>query len=112
VSDRIESQLFRRDKHLCKGTKWTYTYAFFADMGGIHLTSPDFPDGFPIDAEQLHYLVLHKHVDFPDMALMSIAERNTLDTLSRYISAHILPAHHQTYFDTASSPSSKPSGSS
>jgi len=52
-------------------------------MGGIHLTSPDFPDGFPINAEQLYYLVLHKQVDFPDMTLMSIAERNTLDTLSR-----------------------------
>lgn len=76
-------KLFLKDKHLCNGTKWTYTYAFFTDMGGIHLTSPDFPDGFPINAEQLHYLVLHKHVDFPDMTLMSIAERNTLDTLSR-----------------------------
>lgn len=52
-------------------------------MGGIHIKSPDFPDGFPINAEQLHYLVMHEHVDFPDMTLMSVAERNTLDTLSR-----------------------------
>jgi len=66
-------------------------------MGGIHLTSPDFPGGFPINAEQLHYLVLHKHVDFPDMTLMSIAERNTLDTLSRWVMIKALvPYRHST----------------
>ncbi|CAI6339391.1 unnamed protein product [Periconia digitata] len=84
-SARRSVKLFAKDQSLSNGTKWTYAYAFFTDMGGIHLTSPDFTDGFPINAEQLHYLVLHKHVDFPDMALMSIAERNTLDTLSRII---------------------------
>lgn len=52
-------------------------------MGGIFLTSPDFPDGFPITGEQLHYLVKYDHVDFPDMGSMAIDERNTADTLSR-----------------------------
>lgn len=52
-------------------------------MGGIFLKSPDFPEGFPIDAEQLHYLVKHGFVEFPDMESMDIAERNTVDTLSR-----------------------------
>lgn len=78
-------KLFKRDKHLCKGTKWTYRYAFFVDMGGIFLTSPDFPDGFPITGEQLHYLVKYDHVDFPDMGSMAIDERNTADTLSRLL---------------------------
>ncbi|KAH8884940.1 hypothetical protein GQ53DRAFT_597647, partial [Thozetella sp. PMI_491] len=73
------------DKHLCNGTRWTHKYAFFADMGGIHLIPPDYPDGFPINAEQLHYLVLHKHVEFPDMRKMEIEERNSVDTLSRII---------------------------
>ncbi|KAK8169731.1 hypothetical protein IWX90DRAFT_485643 [Phyllosticta citrichinensis] len=54
-------------------------------MGGIHLVSPDFPEGFPINAEQFHYLVLHQHIDFPDMKQMAIEERNSLDTLSRAI---------------------------
>ncbi|KZL70876.1 tannase subunit [Colletotrichum tofieldiae] len=73
----------RRNQSLCGGKKWTYTQAFFVDMGGIFLKSPDFPDGFPIDAEQLYYLVKHGFVDFPDMESMDISERNTVDTLSR-----------------------------
>ena len=49
------------------------------------LTSPDYPDGFPIDANQLHYLLKHGHIDFPDMKEMNIHERNTSDKLSRLI---------------------------
>ncbi|KAK8247868.1 hypothetical protein HDK77DRAFT_211610 [Phyllosticta capitalensis] len=84
-SARRSVEMFRRDSHLCNGTRWTYTHGFFVDMGGIHLVSPDFPEGFPINAAQLHYLVSHKYVDFPDMEQMAIAERNSLDTLSRVI---------------------------
>lgn len=54
-------------------------------MGGIHLTSPDFPQGFPIDAQQLYYLVIHNHVDLPDMENMDISERNAADALSRWV---------------------------
>lgn len=32
-------------------------HAFFANMGGFILTSSDYPDGFPIDAEQLFFPV-------------------------------------------------------
>lgn len=79
-------QLFNEDKPLNLGFRWTYTYAFFVDMGGIHLTSPDFPQGFPINAQQLHYLIMHNHVDPPNMEAMDISERNSADTLSRYAS--------------------------
>jgi hypothetical protein len=54
-------------------------------MGGIHLTSPDFPEGFPINAQQLHYLILHGHIDIPNWKDMDISERNSADILSRYI---------------------------
>ncbi|KAI1088214.1 hypothetical protein F5B19DRAFT_486141 [Rostrohypoxylon terebratum] len=74
-------KLFEQDKYLRKGTKWTCRYAFFVDMGVIFLTSPDFPDGFPITGKQFHYLVNYGHVDFPDMGDMAIDERNTADTL-------------------------------
>ncbi|KAK5658114.1 hypothetical protein OQA88_2670 [Cercophora sp. LCS_1] len=71
----------------CSGRKWTLRHAFFADMGGMFLASPDFPDGFPINAEQLHWLVKHGHLDFPDMDNMNIGERSASDTLSRIIAA-------------------------
>ncbi|KAH8429471.1 uncharacterized protein LDX57_007133 [Aspergillus melleus] len=54
-------------------------------MGGIHLTSPDFPQGFPINAQQLHYLIVHGYIDPPDMEKMDVTERNSADTLSRVI---------------------------
>ncbi|KXH69263.1 hypothetical protein CSAL01_01741 [Colletotrichum salicis] len=78
-------QQFQKDSHLCGGQKWTYKQAFFVDMGGIFLKSPDFPERFPIDAEQLHYLVKHGFVDFSNIESMDIAERNTVDTFSRLI---------------------------
>lgn len=55
---------FRADKQLSQGLKWTYRHAFFVNMGGIFLASPDFPDGFPINAQEFHYLIKHNYVDF------------------------------------------------
>ncbi|KAK3386897.1 hypothetical protein B0H63DRAFT_141938 [Podospora didyma] len=84
-SARRSVKKFRTEKVPCNGATWTLTYAFFADMGGMLLTSPDFPDGFPVDANQLHYLLKHEHINFPDMKEMNIHERNTSDKLSRLI---------------------------
>ncbi|RAL17628.1 uncharacterized protein BO97DRAFT_381181 [Aspergillus homomorphus CBS 101889] len=84
-SARRSVKLFRTDERFSKDFKWTYKHAFFVDMGGIHLRSPDFPEGFPIDAQQLHYLISHRYVDIPDMEQMAIEERNSVDTLSRII---------------------------
>jgi len=82
-SARRSVKKFKEDKVPCNGAEWTIMHAFFTDMGGIYLTSPDYPDGFPINSEQLHWLVKHFHVDFPDMEQMNIKERNTSDMLSR-----------------------------
>ncbi|KAK0653058.1 hypothetical protein B0T16DRAFT_407361 [Cercophora newfieldiana] len=84
-SARRSVKKFKTEKVPCDGQKWTYTYAFFADMGGMFLTSTDFPEGFPINAEQLHWLIKYGHVDFPNMEQMNIGERNASDTLSRLL---------------------------
>lgn len=47
-------------------------HAFFVNSGGIHLKSPDFPRGFPVDAQQLHYLIRHNFVEFPDLDSMDM----------------------------------------
>ncbi|KAH0425853.1 hypothetical protein CcaCcLH18_10722 [Colletotrichum camelliae] len=54
-------------------------------MGGLFLRSPDYPEGFPITAEELHYLVKYDHVDFPDMESMRVDKADTADTLSRVL---------------------------
>ncbi|KAJ2892740.1 hypothetical protein MKZ38_009425 [Zalerion maritima] len=64
--------------------KWTLRKAFFADMGGFHLCTPDYPGGFPIDAEQFHYLLKHGYTDFPDPKIWETAF-NSIDILSRVI---------------------------
>ncbi|KAF5496862.1 hypothetical protein CGCS363_v007932 [Colletotrichum siamense] len=84
-SARRSVKLFKRDAHLCNGSTWTYRYAFFVDMGGLFLKSPDFPDGFPVTAEELHYLVKHEHVEFPNMESLKVDKTDTADTLSRVL---------------------------
>jgi hypothetical protein len=85
----ILQQTFKKDKHLSKGFEWKLIHAFFVDMGCLHLTAPDYSDAngesFPINAEQFHYLLKHGFVDFPDMDKLEIKERNSVDTLSRYV---------------------------
>lgn len=76
---------FHNDPPSPNKTEWKYTHAFFVNSGGIHLRSPDFPQGFPVDAQQLHYLIRHDFVEFPDLDSMDISERNTVDSLSRLI---------------------------
>jgi predicted membrane channel-forming protein YqfA (hemolysin III family) len=44
--------------------QWILRYAFFADMGGFVLKSPDLPP-FPLNAAQVHYLVVNNFVDLP-----------------------------------------------
>ncbi|KAK2770632.1 tannase subunit [Colletotrichum kahawae] len=75
----------RRSVQLCNRAIWTYRHAFFVDMGGLFLRSPDYPEGFPITAEELHYLVKYDHVDFPDMESMRVDKADTADTLSSFL---------------------------
>jgi hypothetical protein len=63
-------------------TQWTITHAFYADMGGILLQVPGYPE-FPIDAEQLYYLVDNKYINFPEIHEEDIEDRNKPDGLAR-----------------------------
>jgi hypothetical protein len=52
-------------------------------MGGFHLSSPDYPQGFPVNAAQLFYFIKHGHVEFPEISSSHIMERSTMDTLAK-----------------------------
>ncbi|MCJ1315190.1 hypothetical protein MMC15_000506 [Xylographa vitiligo] len=71
---------FRRLGH----PQWTMRHAFFADMGGFMLQCPDFPS-FPVDSEQLAYLVERKHLRYPDIDQEMIWDRNKADGFARLI---------------------------
>lgn len=81
----VSTQLFAGDPDIRNGKEWTLTHGLFADMGGFLLTSPDYPEGFPVTSEQLFYLVKHGHVDYPSLTKKDIKDMNHVDTLSKVV---------------------------
>ena len=66
-------------------TQWTMRHAFFADMGGIILQAPDFPP-FPIDCQQLIYLVRKGYLDYPkEIDAQTIWDKNKADGFARAV---------------------------
>lgn len=59
------------------------THAFYADMGGFLLRSPDFPP-FLVDAKQLYYLISLDYLEYPKLDKAIIDDRNKADGLARY----------------------------
>jgi hypothetical protein len=47
-----------------ENTDWSIVHAFYADMGGFILESPDMVP-FPLTARQLHYLVEKGYIEYP-----------------------------------------------
>jgi len=66
---------------------WTLRHGFFADMGGFVLHPTDFVP-FPINVNQLHYLVAHGYIDYSTvhLSLGEINDRNKFDGMSRLLS--------------------------
>ena len=69
--------------HASKHTNWTMKRAFFADMGGFLLESPDEPL-FPINSHQLLYLVNKGYISPPNYDEAAIDDKNKHDGLARY----------------------------
>ncbi|KAB5550018.1 hypothetical protein GE09DRAFT_1241929 [Coniochaeta sp. 2T2.1] len=82
---RRSVKLFAEHPGLGKGREWTLAHGFFADMGGFHLTSPDYPEGFPVTSEQVFYLVKHGHIEYPSLTKEDIKDMSHVDTLSKVI---------------------------
>jgi hypothetical protein len=67
-------------------SQWSLRHAFFADMGGFVLESPDYPP-FPIDAYQLHYLVANNFMAFPAIDKEAIWDKNKADGFARVLTS-------------------------
>ena len=63
---------------------WTIVHAFFADMGGFILHSPDYKP-FPVNAKQVHYLVCRDYINFPSIDKRSIIDKNKSDGFLRIL---------------------------
>jgi hypothetical protein len=62
---------------------WTMTHAFFADMGGFILQTPDWKP-FPLDAEQLYYMVSQGYLKYPEVDKEAIDDKDKADGVARY----------------------------
>ena len=66
--------------------QWTMRLAFFADMGGFVLHTEDF-EPFPLNAKQLHWLIVHQHIDYPEVQTEDIWDKSKQDRLSKIIAS-------------------------
>ena len=64
--------------------QWTLRQGFFADMGGFILNTPD-TKPFPLNAKQLHWLVVHKFIDVPTISKAEISDKSKQDKLAKII---------------------------
>lgn len=67
---------------------WTMRLAFFADMGGFVVQGKENKKDvrFPLNAKQLHWLVVHGHLEYPATNDDEIWDKSKQDRLSRAIS--------------------------
>ncbi|KAF2651426.1 hypothetical protein K491DRAFT_606887 [Lophiostoma macrostomum CBS 122681] len=80
-SARASVRAFSRSRY----PGWTMKHAFFADMGAIHLKVEEM-DSFPVNAKQLHFLVINKYIPYPHIPREVIDDKNKYDGLARLIS--------------------------
>jgi hypothetical protein len=64
--------------------EWTIQHGFYADMGGILIAPRDCPP-FPVDGQQLAYLVERRFLPMPEIHLDEIRAVNKADGLARFI---------------------------
>ncbi|KAI1264465.1 hypothetical protein F5Y18DRAFT_390565 [Xylariaceae sp. FL1019] len=65
---------------------WTMRMAFFADMGGFVLR-PKNGESFPLNAKQLHWMVVNQHIAMPDIRNEEIWDKSKQDRLARAITS-------------------------
>ena len=85
-----------RQFHAAKHTDWTMKHAFYANMGGFILQAKDWTgdhDGnrktnwapFPVDADQLLYLVNQGYIELPSIDERTIKEKDKVDGAIRLL---------------------------
>ena len=64
----------------CKN--WTLEHAFYADSGGFHLESSDYPS-FPVNAASMHYLVQQGYISCPTISKEEIWDKSKADIFAK-----------------------------
>ncbi|PYI16574.1 hypothetical protein BO86DRAFT_435685 [Aspergillus japonicus CBS 114.51] len=64
---------------------WTLAHAFYADMGGFILEEEGNATFFPVNAEQLYFLIANNYIKHPPLTEEEINDRNKSDSFSRVL---------------------------
>ncbi|RAK82213.1 uncharacterized protein BO72DRAFT_444140 [Aspergillus fijiensis CBS 313.89] len=64
---------------------WTLAHAFYADMGGFILEEEGNATSFPVNAEQLYFLIANNYIKHPPLTEDEINDRNKSDSFSRVL---------------------------
>lgn len=73
-----------RDFHDAGHAQWTMRMAFFADMGGFILQAEGC-EPFPLNAKQLHWLIVNEHIDYPVANVDEIWDKSKQDRFARLV---------------------------
>lgn len=73
-----------RDFHDAGHAQWTMRMAFFADMGGFILQAEGC-EPFPLNAKQLHWLIVNEHIDYPVTNVDEIWDKSKQDRFARLV---------------------------
>ena len=65
---------------------WHMRHAFFADMGGFVFCARD-GNPFPLNATQLHWLIMHNFVEYPKITREDIWDKSKQDTFTKVVTA-------------------------
>ena len=63
---------------------WTLRHAFYANMGGFLLASPD-SKAFPVNSAQLLYLIRNGYIPYPIATDIEIAQKGKEDNIQRFL---------------------------
>lgn len=58
-------------------------HGFYTDMGGFVLEGPGIKIAFPVDSQQLLFLVQNDYVEYPSLTREDISDRNKSDGVAR-----------------------------
>ena len=65
---------------------WHMRQAFFADMGGFVFQARD-DKAFPLNANQLHWLVVNNFVEYPKISRREVWDKSKQDTFTKVVTA-------------------------
>lgn len=84
TGQRAEAQRSLEILHGLGYSNWTIRHAFFANMGGFGLVTPDWTS-FPVNCKHLCYLATHGYIQLPELKVEDIWDKSKAGWFAKFI---------------------------